>query len=109
MAIETTIGGQSVIINELNNVLKFNIDTPFFTAWRKLGWSFQSSGLGVNRTIIRHVLTNKMRLFIHVNDDDKDYIIEPEILEDFILKNETKYVIKNTWLNVIPKSIFKEL
>ena len=109
MAIDTTIGGQPVIVNDSNNVLKFNIDTPFFTAWRKFGWSFQSSGLGVNKKIIDYVLRNRMRLFIHVNDDNKDYIIEPEELEDFILKNECNYIVKDTELNVIPKIIFKEL
>jgi len=109
MSIETIIGGQPVIINELNNLLRLNIDTPFFTAWQKFGWSFKSSGLGVNKKIITYVLSNKLRLFIHVNDDDKDYIIEPKKLGDFIIKNECNYIVKNTELKVIPKTIFKEL
>lgn len=109
MAIDTIIHGQPVIINELSNLLKLTIDTPFFTAWQKLHWEFQSSGFGVNKKIIDYVLVKRMRLYIHVNDDGKDYIIESDKLEDFILKNECDYIIKNTELKVIPKLIFKEL
>ena len=109
MVIETSIGGQPVTINEFNNVLKLTIDTPFHTAWQKFDWEFQSSGLGVNKKIIALVLAKQMRLFIHLNENNKDYIIESEKLEEFMNKHESNYIVKGMELNVIPKLIFKEL
>ena len=110
-SIEVNVQGQSVLINEFNNVLRINIDSPFQDpSYRmKERWSFQCVGFGINDKIIEILLDKKFRLFVHDNESNKNFIIENDELVKFLEENNVDYKVRDTKLKILPKSYFKEL
>jgi len=107
---EIRLDGQLIIINEYSNVIKTTIDSPFQDpSYRMHQWAFGCSGFGINAKIIDLVLQKKMRLFVHCNEDNKNYIIEYDKLLGFLEIHDVDYVVKKTKLKILPISYFNEL
>ncbi len=111
MSLELRLDGQLIIINELNNLIKITIDSPFQdpSYVMKERWDFQCKGFGINFKIIELVLKKKTRLFVHCNEDNKDYIIDYEKLIDFIENHDVDYIVKETKLKILPMKYFRQL
>lgn len=110
MSITTNLAGQEIIINEFNNLVKITIDSPFQDPSYKMPqWDFHCSGFGINNKIIDFVLMKKMRLFIHCNEDGKDYIIDYDKLIDFLERYDVDYIVKETKLKILPIKYFRKL
>jgi len=110
MSHEIKLDGQPVIINEISSLVRINIDSPFqVPSMRMPQWTFGCSGFGVNQKIIDLVLQKKMRLFVHENEGNKNYIIEYDKLIDLLENHDLDYKVKNTKLKILPKIMFEEL
>jgi len=110
MSHELRLNGQLIIINELNDLIKIYIDSPFQDpSYRMPQWDFQCKGFGINYKIIDLVLAKKTRLLVHCNEDNKNYIIEYEKLIDFLENHDVDYVVKETKLKILPIKYFEEL
>lgn len=111
MSREFRLNGQQVIINDFSDIVKFTIDSPFQdpSYVMKERWNFECKGFGVNNKILAIVLDKKYRLFIHCNEDNKNYMIEFEKLLDLLQNHELDYVVKETKLKILPMNYFKEL
>jgi len=111
MSLEFRLDGQLIIVNELNNLVKLIIDSPFQdpSYVMKERWNFECKGFGVNFKIIILVLDKKMRLLIHNNEDNNDYIIDHEKLIDLLQNHDLDYVVKETKLKILPIKFFKVL
>jgi len=110
MSITTNLAGQEIIINEFNNLVKITIDSPFQDpSYRMPQWDFHCSAFGINNKIIEFVMMKKMRLFVHCNEDGKDYIIDYDKLVDFLERYDVGYVVKDVKLKIIPIKYFRKL
>lgn len=110
MSPELHLDGQLIIINEFSNLVKITIDSPFQDpSYRMPQWDFQCKGFGINFKIIDLVLTKKMRLFVHCNEDNKNYIIDYDKLINFLDEHDVDYVVKETKLKIVPMKFFEVL
>lgn len=110
MSPELHLDGQLIIINEFNNLIKITIDSPFQDpSYRMPQWDFQCKGFGINFKIIELVITKKMRLFVHCNEDNKNYIIDYDKLINFLDDHDVDYVVKETKLKILPMKFFEVL
>ncbi len=111
MSAELHLDGQLIIINDFSNLIKITIDSPFQdpSYVMKERWNFQCKGFGINNKILALILDKKMRLFVHSNEDNKNYIIEFEKLVDLLKNYDLDYVVKETKLKILPMKFFEEL
>jgi len=110
MSPELHLDGQLIIINEFSNLVKITIDSPFQDPSYKMPqWDFECKGFGINFKIIDLVLTKKMRLFVHCNEDNKNYIIDYDKLINFLDEHDVDYVVKETKLKIVPMKFFEVL
>lgn len=106
---ELKLEGQKFILNSNNNSVVLEITQPFMSAGKKLGWDytlFGVVGLGVNRSIIRFILTRKSQLVITVLSDNKKYWIRHDQIRHFIRFNRSNYSVSGKTLNILPWKLF---
>jgi len=110
MSHEIKLDGQPVIINEISSLVRINIDSPFqVPSMRMPQWNFNCSGFGINTKIIDLVLQKKMRLFVHENEGNKNYVIDYDKLINLLEDHDLDYKVKSTRLKILPKIMFEEL
>lgn len=79
------------------------IDEPFKTAGRQLGWEENVPGLGFNLNIMAFVLKTKCTLIVRVHGigGGNDYFISHDKLEQFLKTHNCQYEKSGVQLRVI--------
>ena len=102
------LGGQQICFNSERKLIKTTINQPFYSAGKILKWhhSFGCVGLGLNHSIILFVVKTKSHLIIRVEQEQKEYWINYDRLDEFIRNNNTEYEAGGKKLvHVIPWSL----
>ena len=95
------IHGQEVSINHAENILTLRINEPFFSAGKKLNWSFDNpAGVGVNSKIFGYCINNNLRLKIQV--DGYNYIVNPNKIYKLCRTNRWFWRCGGTDLMIVP-------
>lgn len=111
MSFSLNVHGQSVLINEFNKVMRINIHYLFQdpSIPMKDRWEFNCKGFGINEDIIEILMEKKFRLFVHNVENNKNYLIENDVLVKFLNNYNVDYKVRDTKLKILPMSYFKEL
>jgi len=98
---------QDIDYSQEMNAYRISIRTPFWTAWVKLGWPFESAGLGVGKYLIEQMKQRGADLIVHLEYNCKDYRISNSDLCDFMKKYDTEY-FSGVELHVFPLNEFTQ-
>ena len=96
------IQGQKCEINTAEQTLTIAIDTPFFSAGKKLNWSFENTvGLGINTGVFSYCMNNNLQLKIQL--EQYSYIIRnPSKTYRLCKNNRWLWRCGNTNLMIVP-------
>ena len=98
--------GQEVSVNHAENILTIVIHEPFYSAGKKLNWSFENTvGVGVNTHILKHCINNQLQLKICVCGHS--YIGNPNKFYKLCRENHWVKRRYNTDLMIIPMALLK--
>lgn len=80
------------------------------SAGKILNWNlslYGSPGFGVNKSIIRYVIQNKLNLLIkHDSGSQKEFWLSHDHIRDFMKHNNTEYKVKTKFVHVLPWKLF---
>jgi len=82
------------------------IDTPFYSAGKKLGWPSNDPGLGINRHIIAFILKTDSNLIVKVSSTSHTYWIPKDKLREWLKRQDCDYTISGVNLKVISFKLF---
>ena len=97
---------QECSINHAENILTIVIREPFYSAGKKLGWSYENTvGVGVNPKIFGYCINNHLMLKIQV--DGYNYLVNPNKIYKLCKSNRWFWRCNNTNLLVVPMAIMR--
>ena len=97
--------GQEVSVNHAENILTIVIHEPFYSAGKKLNWSFENTvGLGINTGVFSYCMNNNLQLKIQF--EQYSYIIRnPSKTYRLCKNNSWLWRCGNTNLMIIPLQV----
>jgi len=103
---EAILDGQKINYNSESKIMATTIETPFFSAGKKLGWRWQPQAVGLNLKVIQFLLSTKFTLVVYIEHYHHSYFFPYDKLKDYLQNNECDYKIRDTVLKVIPIELF---
>ena len=102
---ELSYEGQSFIFNHERHVIKLVIRKTFRNAGSLLEWDpkYGKKGIGINKSIISLLIKTKSNLIIRLEEEQKEYRIKFDKIEQFLKNNKTEHrVNKHRSIHHIP-------
>ena len=94
--------GERFIHSTSDNLLKFQVREPFYSAGKQFGWQGVTVGLGISEEALEYALQHNCRIQVRVGEKkDRAYEIAAQAWKAFAEKNGSIMKCKDTKIYVI--------